>query len=56
MRRLSSGKFLGGLVSLVVGILWLVGGLMLGVVFFYPIFLILAGLFGVLTGLIEGDG
>lgn len=53
--RLTSGKFLGGLASLVGGIVWLVVGLMAGRLFFYPIFLVMAGIVGVLFGLLFGD-
>lgn len=53
--RLTSSKFLGGLLSLVGGSVWLVLGLMANRIFFYPIILIIGGLIGVLTGLISGD-
>ena len=54
-RRLTSGKFLGGLGSLAGGSIWLLVGLMAGRIFFYPIFLVIAGIFGVISGLIGGD-
>lgn len=54
-KRLTSSKFLGGLASLVGGSVWLVLGLMANRIFFYPIILIVGGIFGVLTGLISGD-
>ena len=53
--RLTSSKFIGGLLSLIGGTVWLVLGLMADRIFFYPIFLIIGGLLGVLTGLISGD-
>ena len=53
--RLTSGKFLGGLASLIGGGVWLVLGLMANRIFFYPIILIVGGLLSVLTGLISGD-
>lgn len=54
-RRLTSGKFLGGFLSLIGGIAWLGAGLMANRIYFYPIFLIIGGGIGVLTGLISGD-
>lgn len=54
-RRLTSSKFLGGLCSLIGGTVWLVLGLMAERLFFYPIFLIIGGSIGVLSGLISGD-
>lgn len=53
--RLTSGKFVGGMASLIGGTVWLVAGLMINRIFFYPIFLILAGLVGAVAGLIDGD-
>lgn len=53
--RLTSSKFLGGLLSLIGGTVWLVLGLMANRIFFYPIILVVGGIFGVLTGLISGD-
>jgi hypothetical protein len=54
-RRLTSSKFLGGLLSLIGGTVWLVAGLMVDRIYFYPIFLIIGGVIGVLSGLISGD-
>jgi hypothetical protein len=54
-RRLTSSKFLGGLASLAGGTVWLVVGLAAGRLFFYPIFLVVGGILGVLSGLISGD-
>lgn len=53
--RLTSRKFLGGLASLVGGAVWLVVGLMANRLFFYPIFLVIAGFLGMIAGLISGD-
>ncbi len=53
--RLTSSKFVGGLLSLIGGSVWLALGLMANRIFFYPIFLIIGGAIGVLSGLISGD-
>lgn len=55
MRRLGSRKFLGGMASLIGGTVWLVLGLMANRLFFYPVFLIIAGIISALAGLIGGD-
>ena len=53
--RLTSSKVAGGALSLVGGSAWLIAGLTINRIYFYPFFLIIGGLVGIITGLISGD-
>jgi hypothetical protein len=45
----------GGIIMMLIAVLWFFGGLVFGVIFFYPPILFLIGLFGLLKGLFTGN-
>jgi uncharacterized paraquat-inducible protein A len=53
--RLTSGKFICGIVMMLGAAAWFIGGLAIGIIFFYPPILFILGLISFFTGLIDGD-
>jgi hypothetical protein len=52
--RLTSGKLMSGLAMMLGAVVWFVGGLFIGLIFYYPPVLFIIGVFTFLTGLIDG--
>lgn len=53
--RLTSGKFICGIIMMLGAAAWFIGGLAIGIIFFYPPILFILGLISFFTGLIDGD-
>jgi hypothetical protein len=45
----------GGLIMILIAVVWFFGGLFCGIIFYYPPILFIIGLFGLLKGLITGN-
>ena len=53
--KIWSGSAMGGLLAMLVAVVWFVGGLFAGVTFIYPPILFVIGFVGMIRGLIAGD-
>ena len=51
-----SGSAMGGLLAMLIAVVWFVGGLFADIIFFYPPILFIIGLVGLIRGLVAGDG
>lgn len=50
-----SGTVAGGLLAMLIAVVWFVGGLAVGIIFFYPPVLFILGLVGFIRGLAGGE-
>ena len=53
--RVWSGSVMGGLLAMLIAVIWFVGGLFAGFLFYYPPILFIIGLVGMIRGLIADD-
>ncbi len=53
--KVFNGGVVGGLIAMLIAVVWFVGGLMADIIFFYPPILFIIGLVGFIKGLVSNE-